>query len=1001
MPKSIARVILALSLLATALSTGTVTASAPSAAVASLPSAGALVNSESLLPPLVNAPNSTTSASILDIVAGDNHTCILLGTGAVKCWGYNVYGQVGDGTYVNRVEPVDVLQLNTVIAIAAGGNFTCALESDGAVKCWGANWAGQLGDGTFTNRNSPVRIRTLGSAATSIAMGRAHGCALLVSGTMRCWGMNEYYQLGTGSNTPTQITVPVTASVVSGTVVQMAPSTNHTCVLLSTGGVKCWGSNNNGVLGIGSSNTAPVPTPQTPTGLGSGVSRISVGTEMTCVILSDGALKCWGSTANYQLGTGQTDGKSPSQVLGFATGTVDVRGGLNHACAVAVDRALCWGNNDNGNLGTYSLANPSINPLPVGRLMAGVTRVTSGDNHNCALVDGGVMCWGENSSGQLGDGTSVRRTRPVLVVGLAPSGQFAQCVTEGFDAAVPLGWTVKNNSAPLGTTGWFTGNTAYFTSQAGSASAYAAANLDATGYVGTISDWLISPVLTLTNNSRVTIWTRKATVDYFPDRLQFRMSQAGDSLDIGNTAESVGSFATLLYDVNPGLVASSYPTAWFPLTLTVTGLPETVAGRFALRYYVTNGGPGGANSDYIGVDSFAYCQPGGAIATPTPTATPTETPTPSPTATPTGTPTPTVTNEPTATNTPTHTPTSTPLPDSVVRGRIWIDNGDGLRQNGEPYLDTQISLVEGGGVINTQASVNGAYTFTIGYVSTAPRIVVVSVTLPLGYGFTIMDEHADALDAVDSDVNASGQTNALVLYPGEMRANVDAGVVAIPTVTPTATATQLPTETPTPTATATHTPSPTQTQTETPTQTVAATNTPSPTPTETETPTPTATATRTPSPTPTQTETPTPTATATHTPSPTPTQTETPTPTATATQTPSPTPTQTETPTPTETATQTPSPTPTQTETPAPTETATQTPSPTPTQTETPTSTATATQTSSPTPSQTETPTPTVTATQTPSPAPTHSETITPTNTPTSTATQLPTYFVFVPVVRQ
>ena len=352
----------------------------------------------------------------------------------------------------------------------------------------------------------------------------------------------------------------------------------------------------------------------------------------------------------------------------------------------------------------------------------------------------------------------------------------------------------------------------------------------------------------------MTIWTRKASVDYFPDRLQFRMSQAGDSLDVGNTAESVGSFATLLYDVNPGLVASSYPTSWFPLTLTVTGLPETVAGRFALRYYVTNGGPGGANSDYIGVDSFAYCQPGGPIATPTPTTTPTETPTSTPTTTPTGTPTPTATNEPTATNTPTHTPTSTPLPDSVVRGRIWIDNGDGLRQNSEPYLDTQVALVEGGGVINTQASVNGAYAFTIGYVSTAPRIVVVSVTLPLGYVFTIMDEHADALDTVDSDVNDSGQTNALVLYPGEIRVNVDAGVVAIPTATPTATATERPTDTPTPTATPTMTSSPTPTQTETPTPTT--TNTQTPSPSETPTPSPSPTTTPTNSPTPTATNEP-------------------------------------------------------------------------------------------------------------------------------------------------
>lgn len=1188
MPKSIARALLALSLLAATLSTGTAVAETPSAALGEPSTSVSFVDTTPQLAPLVNAPTAAASVNIVDIVAGEFHTCILLDSGEVKCWGLNTDGQLGDGTNTNRPIPVAVQQLNRVIAIAAGGYSTCALESDGAVKCWGANNAGQLGDGTFTNRNIPARIRTLGSSVTSIAMGRAHGCALLASGTMRCWGMNEYYQLGTGSNVPAQITVPVTASVVSGTIVQMAPNTNHTCVLLSNGGVKCWGSNMSGALGIGSSNIAPLSTPQTPTGLGSGVSRISAGKEMTCAIMIGGALKCWGSNMQYQLGAGlAADEKIPNQVTGLTSGVVDVRGGAGYACAVVTDRAMCWGNNSSGNLGTYSFSNIVLSPLPVANNMAGATRVVSGNEHICAIVDGGVACWGGNTYGQIGDGSTTRRTRSVYVSGLGPTAQFAQCVSEGFETATPQGWSITNNSAPLGTTNWFTGNTAYFTSQAGSASAYAAANLDATGYVGTISDWLISPVLTLTNDSRVTIWTRKASVDFFPDRLQFRMSQAGHSLDVGNTAESVGSFATLLYDVNPGLVASSYPTTWFPLTLTVTGLPETVAGRFALRYYVTNGGPGGANSDYIGVDSFAYCQPGGAIATPTPTATPTETPTASQTSTPTNTstptdtpsptPTPTATDQPTSTptSTATNTPTSTPIPNSVIKGRVWVDNGDGLRQNNEPRIETQVTLVEGSGVIDTQATASGAYTFTLAYVSGAPRVVVVSVTLPFGYVFTIMDEHADALDTVDSDVNASGETNALVLYPGEIRANVDAGVVPIPTPTPTATASEQPTGTPTPTPTPTVTPSPTPTQTETPTPTTTntptpsssetptpsasptatstnsptpiatseptatsvptqtptsaplpnsivkgrvwidngdglrqnsepytdtevtlvegisvidtlmtsgggytftlaygsfgpravvvsvtlplgyvstimdehadaldtvdsdvnalgqtntlvlypgeiranvdagvvaiptatptptatATQTPSPTPTQTVTPTSTATVTQTPSPTPTQTETPTPTATATQTPSPTPTQTETPTPTATATQTPSSTPAPTETPTPTAAATNTPSPTPTKTETPTPTETATQTPSPT--QTETPTATAVATNTSSPTSTETETPTPTVTATRTPSQTPTQTEAITPTNTPTSTATPLPSYFVFVPVVCQ
>jgi outer membrane biosynthesis protein TonB len=248
-------------------------------------------------------------------------------------------------------------------------------------------------------------------------------------------------------------------------------------------------------------------------------------------------------------------------------------------------------------------------------------------------------------------------------------------------------------------------------------------------------------------------------------------------------------------------------------------------------------------------------------ATNTPTNTPTETPTQTPTNTPAETNTPTNTPTETPTQTPTNTPTSTPIPNSVVKGQVWIDNADGIRQNAELPIDTQVALVEGGVVIDSQATVGGLYTFTIVNVSPAARTLVVSVTLPGGYAFTVKDQSANAFDLVDSDVDALGVTDPFSLAPGATVANVDAGVVALPTATPTATntptATSAPTNTPTatntPTETATATASPSLTPTNTPTNTPTATSTPTETPTATPTTTPTPTNTPTLTPTPTQT----------------------------------------------------------------------------------------------------------------------------------------------------
>ena len=245
------------------------------------------------------------------------HTCALLSTGAVKCWGYNPYGQLGDNSQTTRLTPVDVSGLSSgVTAISAGYYHTCALLSTGAVKCWGYNQYGQTGDGTTTTpRTTPVDVSGLSSGVTAISAFYYHTCALLSTGAVKCWGYNGYGQLGDNSQT-TRLT-PVAVSGLSSGVDAISAGIYHTCALLSTGAVKCWGYNGNGQLGDNSQTNRL--TPVAVSGLSSGVTAISASYLHSCAFLSTGAVKCWGGNNFGQLGdNSQTTRLTPVAVSGIS-----------------------------------------------------------------------------------------------------------------------------------------------------------------------------------------------------------------------------------------------------------------------------------------------------------------------------------------------------------------------------------------------------------------------------------------------------------------------------------------------------------------------------------------------------------------------------------------------------------------------------------------------------------------------------------------------------------
>jgi alpha-tubulin suppressor-like RCC1 family protein len=397
---------------------------------------------------------SGLTSGVSAIAAGDYHTCALTTTGGVKCWGDNNSGQLGDGTTTKRVTPVDVSGLTSgVSAIAAGGSHTCALTTTGGVKCWGKNSSGQLGDGTApTDSSTPVDTSGLTSGVSAIAAGLFYTCALTTTGGVKCWGDNASGQLGDG--TTTKRVTPVDVSGLTSGVSAIAAGDGHTCALTTTGGVKCWGYNGFGQLGDGT--TTGSATPVAVSGLTSGVSAIAVGGLHTCALTTTGGVKCWGDNASGQLGDGTTTKRvTPVDVSGLTSGVSAIAAGDSHTCALTTTGGVkCWGNNSSGQLGDGTAPTNSSTPVDVSGLASGVSAIAAGNSYTCALTTtGGVKCWGNNSSGQLGDGTTTDRFIPVAVSGLT-SGVSAIAAGDGHTCALTTTGGVKcwgrNDSGQLG-----------------------------------------------------------------------------------------------------------------------------------------------------------------------------------------------------------------------------------------------------------------------------------------------------------------------------------------------------------------------------------------------------------------------------------------------------------------------------------------------------------------------------------------------------------------------
>ena len=376
--------------------------------------------------PAAGASSAALLVRATDVAVGAEHTCVLTNQGGVKCWGSNYYGQLGNNTTTNSATPVDVSGLTSgVAAVAAGGYHTCAVMDTvhgSGVKCWGDNAYGQLGDNTLGDaahiRTLPVDVLGLAGGVAAVAGGGSHTCARMTNGAVKCWGDNAAGQLGDGT-TAGRLT-PVGVSGLDGLLAgatTVAAGGYHTCAVTTGGGLKCWGRNGEGQVGDGTKDNR-----KTPVDVNSGVAAVATGERHTCAVMDavhGGAVECWGLNFDGQLGDGTT-ASSAIPVSALTSGAAGVAAGGYHTCARMTDGSVkCWGSNAYGQLGNGTVADSAI---PVSGLAVGLAALASSAYHTCALMDadhgGGVKCWGDNTSGELGDGRTTNNATPVEVSGL-------------------------------------------------------------------------------------------------------------------------------------------------------------------------------------------------------------------------------------------------------------------------------------------------------------------------------------------------------------------------------------------------------------------------------------------------------------------------------------------------------------------------------------------------------------------------------------------------------
>ena len=326
------------------------------------------------------------------VAMGTAHTCVVTSKGGAKCWGFGEDGQLGNGSTVYQDGPAQVLGLDSgVIAIDASDHNSCAILEGGRLLCWGANDDHQLGAGVSGGQLAPVQVFGLEVGVVSVSCGIRRTCAVTSEGKTFCWG--DRYSgpspHGGPRDAPQEIDgLPFALAVSVGA--------GHICALTADREVFCWGENGSGALGNGSVGGGWSYVPGKVIGLDSGVVAISAGWAHTCAVTSEGGVMCWGANDKGQLGDGTTVGSGvPTRVNGLDSGVSALGSAFEFSCAVTIQgKAKCWGANYLGQLGDGTTEAASV-PKQVKGLESGAVSVAGGWVRACAVTSlGELMCWG-------------------------------------------------------------------------------------------------------------------------------------------------------------------------------------------------------------------------------------------------------------------------------------------------------------------------------------------------------------------------------------------------------------------------------------------------------------------------------------------------------------------------------------------------------------------------------------------------------------------------------
>lgn len=401
-----------------------------------------------------------TINSIRDVISGANNTCAIMQDGKMLCWGLNINGQLGYENIFDSSQALSIDNLSDVSQISVGGSggyssengyghgFTCAVTKIGNVFCWGRNTAGQTGQSSLHDNFAPLPVGGL-IETTHIASGSAHSCAISRS-KIFCWGDNTAGQLGqsqSGGISATPIEVPGISNpklLSSGLshncvttlknevfcwggnrsaplkvaefpteyeIISITSGRSHNCVLLKGGNVYCWGENKSGQLGDGTYISSDIPV-KVLLPFTSGATSIDAGADHTCATGNNGAISCWGSNEDFQLGHMETSLSTPrfsteinNAIHTSAAGFYLLFTPISYTCALISENngsIKCWGNNSLNQSGSSTTQNHAIPNTIKG--LTGVTKISSGDSHSCVVYsDGTTSCWGGISIGQLGN----------------------------------------------------------------------------------------------------------------------------------------------------------------------------------------------------------------------------------------------------------------------------------------------------------------------------------------------------------------------------------------------------------------------------------------------------------------------------------------------------------------------------------------------------------------------------------------------------------------------